>query len=184
MSQAPTTSPYTLAIFAGGLGGNQFADRHGWELSLIDAAQRMPGVEVVQVEDPGDSDAVAEAIAEKRKQFPSIVRVIVACHSRGWFSAAKAASAGYPVACLIAVDPAWLFHRDQAWPTFNGKPVEGAFFKANSFLDGCSGIAQLNISGGPEIRYFAKEGHNGIVGNQEVRNFILLAIMPKAVDHA
>lgn len=148
MSTTPAPSPHTLAVFVGGLGGNQFAVGYGEDnLSLIERAGRLPGVKVLRLDGPGCNGDIVPAIEAARE--PTIERVIIVSHSRGWYAAAAACMWGI-VDFFIACDPAWADWSVHQWPHPNSVQQPGAFFKATDF--GVPMATQLNIQNGPQIQ--------------------------------
>lgn len=158
-------SPDTLAVFAGGLGSNQFAKPGKDGVSLADLARTLPNVIAVEVGDPGYffnvmSDLIG-LIAAARAKYPTIKRVVLFGHSMAWLSARKVCLSG-AVDVFVAVDPASPYVQHDEWPVVEreGKiiPVVGVLILAEP----TRGIHQIPITGAPATQRFPCK-HNPVV---------------------
>ena len=146
-------TPDTLAVFVGGLGGNQWTQGTPMPIEQVQAA--CPNALCTHLSDCGYIPfgvlpPIIEHIKAVKAITPSIRRVIAIGHSMGWCPIAKAAIEG-AADTIVAVDPVGLCGvSHDAWPG-----VPGIYAKASPTIF----ITQLRIDDAPFADIYPC-GHN------------------------
>ncbi len=139
----------TLFLACGGWGHSQFRDAPSAALQCPEHVKVIFLDDIGYVQVPGfppKIPPIVETIAQAKKDFPSIVRVVGAFHSMAWAAFEKAAGLLDFAIVLDAVGTFGVSHRE--WPAPGGVKQAGLLYRATIPTPGITG---LWVANGPEI---------------------------------